>query len=508
MRGLKEQYDQLDAARTAYLNRARDNARLTIPTLMTEEGTSTSESFPTPYQSVGAQGVMNLAAKLLLSLFPPNAPFFRLKVDEMALVEVSAVEGARSEVEEGLATVERAVTTEIETSGFRPVAFEMLQHLLVTGNGLLYLGDETARFFPMDRFVILRDGEGRILKIIVREKLGKESLPPELTSADNPDETGAALMDDVDLYTGIVRTSKDGEEFEVWQEISGETLGDVQVWPEEELPWIAPRLTMVAGESWGRSYVEHWAGDLASLEGLSKSLVDGAAALARLLILVNPNSSLKLKDIAEAPNGSVISGIEGEVSTLNVDKDRNFGFAASIADRVEQRLRGAFLLNSFRDAERVTAEEIRQVAQELEQTLGGIYSLLSAEFQMPLAKLVMRRMAREGRIDNDALNEVEPTIVTGVEALGRGQDLQRIQAFLSIALQNLGPDVVLGYLKPQVLLTRIATATGVEPDGMLLTADEIAAQQQQSQVQQLVQETAPGVAQEAVKAQLTPQTNV
>ena len=49
----------------------------------------------------------------------------------------------------------------------------------------------------------------------------------------------------------------------------------------------------------------------------------------------------------------------------------------------------AFLLNTAiqRDAERVTAQEIRYMAQQLETAMGGIYSLLSQEFQLPLVTI-------------------------------------------------------------------------------------------------------------------------
>ncbi|WP_416142518.1 portal protein [Escherichia coli] len=42
-----------------------------------------------------------------------------------------------------------------------------------------------------------------------------------------------------------------------------------------------------------------------------------------------------------------------------------------------------------RTGERVTAEEIRYVASELEDTLGGVYSILSQELQLPLVRVLL-----------------------------------------------------------------------------------------------------------------------
>ena len=44
-----------------------------------------------------------------------------------------------------------------------------------------------------------------------------------------------------------------------------------------------------------------------------------------------------------------------------------------------------YLLNVVvRDSERTTAEEVRMTTQELQDSLGGIYGILSQEFQLPL----------------------------------------------------------------------------------------------------------------------------
>ena len=70
-----------------------------------------------------------------------------------------------------------------------------------------------------------------------------------------------------------------------------------------------------------------------------------------------------------------------------MQKFNDFRVAQESAQKIEERLAAAFLLNSSvqRDAERVTAEEVRFMAQELESTLGGVYSVLSQEFQLPLS---------------------------------------------------------------------------------------------------------------------------
>ena len=74
-------YSELESSRESYLRRARDCSVLTIPTLIPPNGHSNATSYETPFQGVGARGVNNISAKLLLTLFPPNASFFRLIID-------------------------------------------------------------------------------------------------------------------------------------------------------------------------------------------------------------------------------------------------------------------------------------------------------------------------------------------------------------------------------------------------------------------------------------------
>ena len=84
---LAKRYAMLETERNTFLERARDAARLTLPMLMPPEGHNYSTIYETPYQSVGSRGVNNLASKLLLTLLPPNSPFFRLMIDDYDLLK-------------------------------------------------------------------------------------------------------------------------------------------------------------------------------------------------------------------------------------------------------------------------------------------------------------------------------------------------------------------------------------------------------------------------------------
>ena len=64
---VQAQYNKLELTRETYLARARDCAKLTIPTLFPDQSVNEATEYKCPYQSVGARGVMNLASKLPLN---------------------------------------------------------------------------------------------------------------------------------------------------------------------------------------------------------------------------------------------------------------------------------------------------------------------------------------------------------------------------------------------------------------------------------------------------------
>ena len=150
-----------------------------------------------------------------------------------------------------------------------------------------------------------------------------------------------------------------------------------------------------------------------------------------------------------------------------------------------------------RDAERVTAEEVRRLAKELEDSLGGVYSVLSREFQLPLIRRLMKVTPNLPDLPTDI---VKPAIVTGIEALGRGNDLEKLMLFTN-TIASFG-EVALSRINMEDYLTRVATAIGIDSVGMVKTDEEIAAEQEEMLAAQMGQQALPGMAQEVMKGML------
>jgi hypothetical protein len=371
--------------------------------------------------------------------------------------------------------------------------FEALKHLIVAGNVLTYLPKKgTMRVFPLTNFVCKRDASGNIVEIVIEETIHPTYLDGDTLERISqfedykPDE-------ECELYTHIYKLND--KEFYTCQEVKGVKIESSQgTYPIDSLPYQALRMVRVDNEDYGRGYVEEFLGDLKSLEGLSQSLVESAAASSKVVFMVRPNSVTRKKDLANTRNGDIITGSGDDVAVLQAQKQYDLQVVERSIAKLEERLSYAFLLNTAiqRDAERVTAQEIRYMAQQLETAMGGIYSLLSQEFQLPLVTILMKRMSQANEIPSLPKNSVKPTIITGVEALGRGNDLQKLREFVAeIAnLAQVNPAVVQS-LNAQDLIKRIATGLGIDTEGLVKSDEELAqeqsAQEDAMQNQQMMQ---------------------
>lgn len=502
-----KRFSALEQYRAPFLQRAKDCAALSIPALMppwitqgADNSTPSSAPLPTPWQSVGARGVNNLASKLMMALLPPEAPFFRLNLDVDTRQEIIDARqdpeaDVAGDIDKGLSRLERQIQKELENYGLRADAFEIAKQLLSSGNVLLRLANDMPRVYKLNEYVVKRTPKGAVIEILTKEFLSRANMSPELlfladgADAAREDASEKPASDDVPLYTWVRRR---GDKYLVHQELNDYIVpGSVGRERLSETGWLPLRLVKVDGEDYGRSHVEEYIGDLRSLEILSQALVEGAAAMAKILWLVNPGGRTNPKVLSRAPNGAFVNGDVKDLASLQADKFADMQVADSRAEKLERRLSAVFLLTSEmpRDAERVTAEEIRLIADELEDALGGAYSLFTQEFQLPVVKWALRRLRARKVIKPIVTKNVEPKIVTGLEALGRNNELRRLD-LLAQGAATFGPEAVSEYVRVGDWLARRATALNIEMEGVLRSEEEV--QQRRAERAQREQEQALG----------------
>ena len=488
----RDRYNQLTVGRRQFLDTAVECSRLTLPYLIQDDLTSrpTHQKLFTPWQSVGSKSVVNLAAKLMLALIPPQTSFFKLQVRDDKLGEEFPRE-VRSELDLSFAKMERMVMDFINASTDRVVVHQALKHLIVSGNALIFMGKDGLKNYPLNRFVVNRDGNGNVCEIVTKELISRKILGMDLPESvpNSPGDDGyktGSDDQDVEVYT-YVRLDDNGRW--VWHQEAFDRIlpNSRSTAPKNTSPWLVLRFNTVDGEDYGRGRVEEFLGDIRSLEGLSQAIVEGSAAAAKVVFLVSPSSTTKPKTIADAGNGAIVQGRPDDVGVIQVGKTADFRTAAEQMQTLERRISEAFLVLQVRQSERTTAEEVRLTQMELEQQLGGLFSLLTVEFLIPYLNRTLHILQRTNQIPKLPKDIVRPQIVAGVNAIGRGQDQQSLVQFAQTLAQTMGPEIMAKFLDPGEYVKRLAAAQGIDVLNLVKTPETMAqeAEQQQQQMQQM-----------------------
>jgi len=505
-------YDKLELTRMPYLERARQNSLVTIPSLFPPEGQSGSSPLYKPWQSLGAYGVNNLSSKLMLGLFPPTRPFYRLVPN--ALAEEAQPAEAKAEIDSALAKAERRIFEEITGMRIRPAMYRGFRHLIVGGNYLVWIKDGSTVGYTLDQYVVVRSYSGKLLEVIIRELLPEDMIEEMAPDASVNGYHGPVGMPAMQIDRGMAdrneryvftRFTLDNRIWRSYQEIDGlEVEGTRASYGRDKpAPVLAMRWHSSDGEDYGRAFADDYVGDLASLEGLAESIMRFAGVASKIIFMMETTGSTDPRDLQRAKSGDFVRGNREDVKILALeDKVFDFQVTNQVYLEIQERLRFAFLLNSAaqRDAERVTAEEIRMMMNELETAHGGVFSFFADDLQLPLVQIIMDDMRKRKLLPD--LKEINVAIVTGVDALSRNQELQDMAEAFGIAGQLLGPQAMAAAVHPSEVMRRILTSKGIKLDGLLKSPEEMQQEQEQAQMAAMA-EKAVGPAAGALARQAT-----
>lgn len=503
-------YLHLSGFRRPTLSVAREVSKVTLPYLLPPDGFSSSSTLYTPWQSTAARCCLHLASKLSLVLDPPGIPYYRLKVSPKAARGHPPEE--LEALDEALSAVEQDLMSDMERRGERVETNQAILHLIIAGNCLLQEGEDKTNLYGLDQYVVRRSGSGRILELIIEEEADITSLPNEMfqndhSSLDRPDSADGSPHK---LYTWV-QWDHHEDKYTEHQEYRGDLVpGSEFEYARDDLPYLALVWTRQHGRDYGRSYGEQYLGDIKAAERLSMSLIRLALHASRVVPLVRPGGVTNIEDIASSVDGQPVSGDKEDVSFLTLDKTADMQVTNIILERIETRLAQAFLLYSStqRDAERVTAMEIRASMAEIDAGIGGTLSVMGAGLQRPKVLMGLKRLQKTGRLKKFNLDLVDISVTTGIDALGRSQELAKLDEFATAVTKMLGPQAFDKHINTAGYLTKRLAATGLGRSNFLRTQEEIDARDQQSQQMSMAQQAiGPGInaAAKMGQAQMEPQ---
>lgn len=490
---IEAKFNELDALKQTLMSRCEQYAAWTLPSVFLPNGTPHTTELQHDMQSVGARAVNHLSNKITLALFRPSQPFFRLDVEPEFMAELLNEGLDEATVQLALSRAEKKALKKLAKRGSRSALTNTAKALIVTGNSLPFLppGGGNMQVYSLRDYVVERDLSGKVMTIITRDSKALETLPADVKAQLRVAKPELKDSDNVDLYTKV-ELQTDGRYF-VTQAANGiELVGTIQVksagvdarvrgvYTSKNLPWIALTWNLPRGWSYGLGLVEDYAGDFHAMSTLSEAMVVGAAIAADLKFLVDPAGSTDVKQLNSAKSGSYVPGRKEDIHALQVDKASDWNVVLQVIQSYEKRIGLAFLLGSAvtRDAERVTAEEIRYQAQELETSLGGVYSRLAEELQLPLANLLLYD------IDIGDKGKIDAVVLTGLESLSRNSELENIMLFLGDLNQiSTLADEVLKRIKIPSIMAYIGSARGVDYERFMKDETTVAQEDKQRQDQ-------------------------
>ena len=92
----------------------------------------------------------------------------------------------------------------------------------------------------------------------------------------------------------------------------------------------------------------------------------------------------------------------------------------------------------------------------------------------------MHTLTRSKKIPSVPSNLVRPTIVAGINALGRGQDRDSLIQFITTIAQTMGPEALQQFVNPDEAIKRLAAAQGIDILNLVKSMEERNQDQEQA----------------------------
>ena len=488
----KSRWETLNGLRSAFIDRCERYSQLTLRKLCAEEGydQNTDES-KLDWQSLGATSVNHLTNKLMLTMFSPSRPNFRLEPTDKMRAEAMAQGLEEEDLSALLAQAERSASRVIDKKQIRPKLYELLKNLVVLGNVLLRR-DGAVRAMGIKNYCVRRSISGKLIELVIREQIQFDELEEDVQEAVRAQKE---KCDEVVSFYIWAKYSKGKYHVTQWVddiELPAPFAGD---YTEADFPYHALTWDLSDRANYGTGLVEEYAGEFEALSTLSEAMVQAAVLSSEYRWLLNPAGATSKDDLINSENGAILAGVKGDLEVLATGKVGDLETMLKMAEMNINRIGRGFLLSSAitRNAERVTAEEIRMTATELETGLGGVYSRLSIDLQWPLAQWQLKEIKLKL---NDS--DVEPVIITGLDALSRNADLENLKLFLAdCEAVNQMTAAAQSVLKMDAIFRDLATGRGLLATKYVKTETERSQSSQAAVASVAAQEGAIAAAQAA-----------
>lgn len=482
-------WSEMEAEKGDLVERAEAYARYTIANILRQD----REDYTTHQESVkssvmmGAKWVNHLSNRIVDVLFPISRPFFTVAATPETLRRLeqendeSDVVTIKDQIREATTKIEQEAVRNLRLVEYRPVAIEACKHLIITGNVLVRRMPSGKRIlYSIDRYGIRRDIEGNPIEVVLYDKKKFCTLTPEqqdMVKAIIPTVKGE---DKLELLTHY-KLGADGR-WTLRQEIEGLALGKQQKIAAKDFDLLPLVWNLPSQYHYATGLVEDNSTTFHKIDVTTEALTDLIAIAADIKFFVKPGSplGLQLRELNNAARGTYFAGNAEDIAVPEINLRGDLEQISAIVSKWESDLSTVFLMSAVRDAERVTAAEVRLVAKELESSFGGLYSQLALTWQQREADYALSTMDLPDVLGK----QFEVLVTTGLESLSREGQLDNVRlAIEDLQMLDAVPEEIRGTINGLRFAKFVFSNRGLALVDFLNTPEEIEAEQQRQLAQ-------------------------
>ena len=435
---------------------------------------------------IGPHLVNSLSSSIVDLMFPNDRPFFTPKLSKDFKKSLGdSYEQKKGEINTKLKLLQDAAIEEFDLTEYRPKALSAVKLMMVTGNALILrekteYDEDVVMVRNMHNYCIERDQASKPSRIMTCDIKKFRNLPDEYKTVLDKEKQHNG-DEDIRCYQLFERYSQ-----KMWLHIKGvekHILSERRV-NRKDLGLIPLSWHMPENLSYSPGLVQDHNVLFTDLYNTNSSLHKLRQIIQQTRVAVDPASGMTTEDWYSSEDGDTLAVHPDAIKGIDLGLWQQYQQLTEDSERIKRTLYQIFLydLGLRRDGERVTAEEIRYFAFQLQKTNSELYSTLTKIWLKQEAEYLLKNFDTELDIE----------ITTGIENLSReGQLTALVKSFQELGLMANLPENVLGVINPQRLTEFVLRNNYVPYQEFVYTDDELkqirAQQEEQMQKQMQMQ---------------------